>query len=199
MNLLKKILFVSVLVSAFALTACDDREKVGVIGYRQGMKGVNSTAPEIPYVDGAGRVRKLSDVRQDIAVVIFTTIPQDKPCNWVDPRIRQAAEGFWDDPISVVQITIPDSHCKRGPGVVEGTPKIDGYIGLSDENKLAWNAFGKPKDGTVYLLDDNNTIVAIATLDDMKDLLDEAEELGTQIKKQYEGEDDSVRFIGVGP
>lgn len=200
MKLSNRILYVcSGLVLVIALGACDDQKNAGVIGYRQGAAGIESIAPEIPYIDNAGRVRKLSDVRQDIAVVIFTTIPQDKPCNWVDPRIRDAAQRFWDDPVSVVQITIPDAHCTRGPGATPGTPKIDGYIGLSDENKLAWNAYGRPKSGTVYLLDENNAIVSIATVDNMGALLDEAKNLAIQIEKQYQGEDDSVRFIGVGP
>ena len=121
---------------------------------------VGSTAPDIMFESPKGHHVSLTANRAPVAVVAFVGSPADDPC-WLEPRVMSLAARFEQLPITVVQISeigVPAAQCKP--------PRLMKI--LIDSGQVAWNAYGRPAPGTVYVLDRHNRVEAIGTLDDLE-------------------------------
>lgn len=160
----------------------------GIITKTSGTTGLQlgSIAPDVQYESMDGKQASFKKVRQPVAIVGFVA-PQGAACCWLDPKVVNIADQFWDLPVTVAQFSLPTEKCPHGPGCVEACNlRKGGVMSLCDAERLAWNAYGKPAPGELILIGADNKIVMKGSLNDPKSVVDEARRLG-QIEKGRRG------------
>ncbi|MFB3892476.1 MAG: hypothetical protein ACE15C_10695 [Phycisphaerae bacterium] len=147
-----------------------------------GPLAVGSVAPDIMYESAKGRQVSLTRNRASVAIVAFVGTPEDDPC-WLDPGVVRLAARFESMPITVVQISetgMPASAQCKPPRMMKM---------LIDSGQVAWNAFGRPAPGSLFLLDRNNRVKAVGTLKDPEPFAYEAGSLGLKVEHDIWPED----------
>lgn len=154
--------------------------------YVAGPLTANAVAPDLTFKAASGKENRLYASLQQISVIAFVAPTSD--CDKIDRRLADNTSMFWHLPVLLTQISEPTSTCAQGAGcrVVSGPGQRD-VLALCDSARLAWNAYGRPDPGTVYLVDENNTILEVGTLDNMSSLLYRAELNGKRIANMHAG------------
>jgi len=138
---------------------------------------VGTKVQDFEYTSITGRQATFSQVRYPVAILAFTS-PPGNACCWLDPKVVSLANQMWNLPVTVAEISLPTEKCSHGPGCSEGCRLHAGLMSLCDTSKVVWNAYGRPRLGTVILIDQDNNVVQTATLDDLNSLLAKAQQLG---------------------
>ncbi|MHC4707678.1 MAG: TlpA family protein disulfide reductase [Planctomycetota bacterium] len=142
---------------------------------------VGQYAPDIPFTSIDGEETTFDQIRQPIAVVAFTNVSSEKCCP-PSPALVSLASRFEDLPITVAQVHLPTSeHPHR---LERSSLHKGGVVTLYDAQRIAWRGFGRPKPGTVLLIDDNDKIVGInRELANLKPLAAKAQWLGEAVEE----------------
>lgn len=135
----------------------------GVVGYEKSLS-IGAHLPDMPFVTADGKQTMFRKVSQPISVVSFV-FATGQTCCQISPELAVMAEKFQDELITVAQISIPTSQCPYGPGCVEVCSLFDRHlILLCDKDKMAWRIYKQPNPNTVFLIDQDNTVVAIESI-----------------------------------
>ena len=155
------------------LGGCASRPHTGVVGWNKDFS-VGSFAPDIPFVSADGKEIRLNEIRQPVAILAFIS-PTPHNCFSLRPDLVELANRFRHHPITVVQISLPTNECPKGPGCSKSCEIIDGnLITLCDPSRIAWKAYNQPKPDTIFLIDEDNKIVDIQPVENLKVLADKA-------------------------
>jgi hypothetical protein len=148
----------------------------GVVTGTSGSR-VDSVTPDIRYVS-AGRTTSFNWARCPIALLAFTQ-PSGSVEYQLDPTMVQLADQLWDLPVTVAQLSLPADH---GQDRAAFNLHKSGMMCLYDPDRIAWEAYGRPTPGEVFLIDEYGHIVMAGSLTNPQPVLDEARRLG-QVEK----------------
>ena len=118
-------------------------------------------APRVYIERPDGSKTRLGKVGGPFFVVGFITAPGDN-CGYISPVLQRIADDFWLDSINVVQITLPTEICpltEEQRNLCED-PR-DNLSRFFDPRRIAWEAFHRPKDGTILLINRWNLVPII--------------------------------------
>jgi hypothetical protein len=162
--------------------------KTGVVTETSGpLRG--DKAPDIDYVSAEGKSATMNGARNAIAIIAFVDSP-GATCCWLHPDVVKISDEMWDLPVSVIQVLRPTEPCPHGKSCIEGCNLREaGLIGLCDATMDASDAYGQPKDGTLFLIDRDNTILRTGSLDMPAAVVEQAKRLGQIEKERIEGSD----------
>ncbi len=165
------------LLAPIILAGCGAEPTAGVVGWQTHF-GAGSFAPDIPFTAADGQQTSLSKVRRPITVIGFTA-PPGEACCWINPDLAHLSNRFEDLPVTIAQVSVPVGLCPHGKGCSEACRLYRSrLISLCDADRIAWNAYGQPEPGSVFLVDRDSKVVVVRKLGDLRDLADKAEELG---------------------
>jgi len=140
------------------------------------------TAPDIPYMASTGEQTTLNNVRKRIAIVAFTKAPDDACCR-LDPRLVKLGERFRNASITVAQVSLPTGECPHGHDCVDACQMAKApLVALCDTDRIAWDAFGRPKADTAFLIK-SSKVIAIRSLNDLQSIRVKAEELDKDLHR----------------
>ena len=162
------------------LTGCANGPHSGVVGWNKGFSS-GSFAPDIPFTSAEGKEIRFNEIREPVTILAFTSPPSRNCCS-LRPELVELAKRFRHLPITVVQISLPTTECPHGPGCSESCNIInENLVTLCDPARIAWKAYNQPKPNTVILIDKNDKIVDIQSINNLKVLADKAEKMGNKI------------------
>jgi hypothetical protein len=175
---MNKYLLTILTVTIFSI-GCKPVPRAGVVEW-QGPH-VGASARDIPFTATDGTQTTFHEVRAPIALIAFVSPPGDMCC-WLSPQLLNLTNRFENLPVSVAQISMPQSPCPHGPGCVEmcrlGETKLFSFC---DSDGIAWKAYGEPKAGTVILIDQSDKVVATGSLDNLGPMADKAYQMGKDL------------------
>jgi hypothetical protein len=151
---------------------------MGVSGSR-----VDAMAPDIRYVTPAGAKMSFHWARCPVALVAFT-LPGDSAAFQLDPTMVRLADRLWDLPVTVAQVSLPREGATPGTGREAFDLHKSGMMCLYDPDRIAWQAYGQPAPGELFLIDEHGRIVMTGSLTNPQAVLDEARRLG-QIEQDH--------------
>lgn len=166
-------LLTAVLVAVFAAPGCHTPTTVAAVEDVKGFASqVGRYVPEIHLLRPDGKKIKLRTAIGPFYVLGFVSPPGDTP-NYMHPALIEMAKKLGGiEQVPVVQVTEPTDKCSFGPDAMEGLPKPPyNLLILLDCNRRAWEALGRPKDGTLILIDTNQIIKAFGTVDDPRPII----------------------------
>ncbi len=177
-----KLIIFTLLVPTMAFSGCATSNKPisGVVGWSK-EASVGSPVPDIPFISMEGKHRTLSKIRLPITILVFTSTPGVACCR-LEPELVTLADRFKKDPITVVQISLPNNKCPHGASCSEACNINNArLLSLCDADRIAWSAFHQPKLGTVFLVGENGKIVGINSTENLRSIADRAHELAQEI------------------
>lgn len=189
----------------FLLVGCEDnRMRSGVVVSSEPplLGHFREFAPRV-FVqrDGAGKPVRLDKIGGPFYVVGFVEPPR-RDAEYLHPVLTDLAQKFWLDSIPVIQITLPTKRCPpeeiRKEAGAEIPPETkDNFARFFDADRIAWEAFDRPRPGTILVVDRTSLVPLLdarATLADPPRLVARLEEL----QRQWE-EDQRVRGLTKAP
>jgi hypothetical protein len=135
---------------------------------------VGQVAPDIPFTSPEGKETTFGNVRQPIAILVFTNVSDE-----THPAVRDLARRFKYLPVTVAQIYLRTAGQSSGE-----CPRFDneGIVTLYDAEGIAWKAYRRPNPNTILLINEDNTIVAVSEdFGNLKQLVAKAEDMGMAV------------------
>jgi len=137
----------------------------------------------VESVDGGKSIR-LDKIGGPFYVIGFVEPPGDD-AGYLNPVLTEMARELWLDSIQVIQITLPTKICPldepQRQAVNENVQETkDNFARFFDPQKIAWEAFWRPKAGAILVVDRCSLIPVIdkrSTLADPQRILDRVEYL----------------------
>lgn len=151
----------------------------GTTGSRAGAK-----TPDIQYTTAEGHSASFNWARCPVALVAFTATEGPAGAG-VDPHVADLADRLGDLPVTVAQLSLPPEGRSLGLSP-EALPRKSGMMFLYDADRLAWNAYGHPAPGDMFLIGNDGDIVMAGSLNDPEPILLEARRLGEVEQQQRE-------------
>jgi hypothetical protein len=165
---MKPIMLFVLFVGILTLAACDEPVSKPVSGtVTSAVLTKDSNAPDILFVSEKGKPTTFKKTTKPVAILAFVESPGGA-CGRFIPQLVATADRFKGQPITVAQITLPTSKCCHKAGCTEVCNIRNGHLVLlCDSKRTAWKAYGQPKPNTVILINDDDKIEAVGTLDDL--------------------------------
>jgi hypothetical protein len=133
--------------------------------------------PDIQYTAQDGTSRSLHGDSGEIALVAFVRTGGDE-CDRLLPSLVNAAERYYNQPVRVVQMGLPDDRTPRcGSCVESGQAHRPNLIALCDGGRQASAAFGNPAPGTLVLANSRGRVIEVTRVDNLPRLLPRVDEL----------------------
>jgi hypothetical protein len=170
MDALKSVLVLSVLlVEAVLFAGCSSQPVYGVVE-RQPALTKGTIVPDIPFTTADGKQVTLFTVRQPIAIMGFVRAPVGTCCQ-VDPELADLSVKFRRLPVSVVQVIVPQGTNRPDLNGISmpDLKRLDPIV-LYDQDRVVWNGYGKPKTGTLVLINKDDAIIEVADMQNPKTL-----------------------------
>lgn len=175
-----KIIIMMLGVLIIGLTGCATGPHAGVVGWNKDFSS-GSFAPDIAFTSTEGKETRFSEIRHPIAILAFTSPPSQNCCS-LGSDLVMLAKRFRNLPITVAQISLPTNECSFGPGCSKSCDITDkNLVLLCDSDRIAWKAYNQPKLNTVILINEDNKIVDIQPIGNLKALADKAEKMSEGI------------------
>jgi hypothetical protein len=170
-------------IAALFLFGCSEQPPQGRV-MMEGDVIPGTRAPQIVFKDLDGSQKTLSQVRQPVTIIGFVSV--EPPCNQVDQRLS-SLRLCCGAQVSIVQVSEPTGQCHYGPGCVQtsGRGKYE-VVAICDPDRTTWSNYGRPADGTIFLVDPSGMIVRTATLNNADRLTREAQEMSAQYELFWE-------------
>jgi hypothetical protein len=148
--------------------------------------------------DDGGKSIRLGKIGGPFYVIGFVEPPGDD-AGYLNPVLTEMARELWLDSIQVIQITLPTKLCplhqRQRQRVNENVQETkDNFARFFDPDKLAWEAFWRPRPGAILVVDRCTLIPVIdkrSTLADPRRIVDRVEYL------QQRWEDDMREWIST--
>ena len=170
-------------VVLMTLVGCaDPADRTGeVIRTAESTGRVGALAPTVSVRTLEGKETTLAKMAGPIRIVAFADYPA-KDCCWLSPKVVSLAREVSLESVAVVQMGRGCPQCK---GCFEKTrlPK-ENLIGLCDSSDTGWEAFGRPKNKTTFLVDSAGQIVLVGSVDAPRPLIEKARELAAEWDKR---------------
>lgn len=133
-----------------------------------------ATVADIQYVSADGRETSFNQVRYSTTIVAFSST-EGANCCAIDPRVVQIADQVWELPVTVAQISIPNGKCPHGSGCVEACNlREGGLMSLCDADRLAWEVYGQPVSGKLFLINAQSEVLMTGDISDPKAVVEGA-------------------------
>lgn len=137
----------------------------------------------VERIDGNKSIR-LAKIGGPFYVVGFVEPPGDD-AGYLNPILTEMARELWLDSIPVIQITLPTKTCPlnepQRQAVNDNVLEMkDNFARFFDPEKIAWEAFWRPKSGAILVVDRNSIIPVIdkrSSLADPQRIIDRVEYL----------------------
>ena len=155
------------------------------VGYNNGLsKG--SFTPELPLITTCGKESTLRKISDPVRIIAF--LESDRPdCNMVNAKLTELANYFKKyEFVSVVQVTVPMGKCNEIADYCVCTHTCSRLLLLCDQNGIATRAYKYPRPNTVYLINEQNKIVGIGTLDCLGRLRKKAQRMSDEIRRTFD-------------
>ena len=178
---MKSRIVITILIGlVIGLAGCANEPHTGVVGWKKDFSS-GSFAPDIPFTSAEGKEIRFNEIREPIAILAFISPPSQKCCS-LRPDLVGLANRFKHLPITVAQISLPSTECPYGPGCSESCDIIDdNLVALCDSARIAWKSYNQPNLDAVILVNEDNKVVDIQPMSNLKVLADKAEKMGDQI------------------
>lgn len=167
----------------FVLGGCSQyTSKTGVVIASPKFQPMTEThAPIIPLVLSSGKETSLRKVSGPLCIVAFVKPPAGQP-GFLDPRLVWLNNKLEVEVASVTQIAIPTKDCPLDENFCDICPKPPGLmIQLADPQLVAWNAFGDPADGSIFLIDNHWKIIMTGKISDLDPVLQKARQTAQEL------------------
>lgn len=138
----------------------DDSQFSGIIEYRDDYR-IGKAAPDIVFSTVGNRQKALEDVNP-ISIIIFGDSTETVP------PMLDLADRYRYESVSVAQV-----YRSGGGERIAGS----NLISLCDRNRIAWNQYGWPESGTVFLVDADRRIVAVENIANVAGIVRYADKL----------------------
>ena len=150
----------------------------------QGGPEVGLKAPLIRFTGADGKANVLRPDTEWITIVGFVS-SKGKECCQLSPVLTEAASRYWSKPVRVVQVSLPTGQCPHGAGCVETCHVRPLHLmALCDSGRIAYNAFGHPKDGTVLLIGGDGKVAGVTTVAGIDKIYTEADRLAAEAQQR---------------
>ncbi len=173
---------------ALVFAGCEQAVKqpvAGIVEYARDLT-IGDSPSDLSFTSAEGKQTKFRKTSEPISVVTFIS-STGRGCCRIDPGLAAMAERFKDDFITVVQISLPSSDCPHGAGCVEVCNLFDKHLVLlCDKDRIAWKTYRQPKSDTVFLINQDNEIVAIESIQKLNKIEHKAMELSEKIAEAVE-------------
>ncbi|MBN1941726.1 MAG: hypothetical protein JW849_00370 [Phycisphaerae bacterium] len=180
---------IGILLLAFWPAACHElRSGVVVSAEPPPLLHFREFSPRVfvESLDGGKSVR-LDKLGGPFYVIAFVEPPGDD-AGYLNPVLTEMARELWLDSIRVIQITLPTDVCPlkepQRRAVNENVQETkDNFARFFDPNKIAWEAYWRPRPGAILVVDRCSIIPVIderSTLADPRRIIDRVEYLQQQ-------------------
>lgn len=127
---------------------------------------VGLTAAEVKFTTPKKESRLFAPADGWVTVIGF--LGSRKDCCELAPELVETADRFFSSPVRVIQVALPTKKCPYGAGCIEcNHVHAKHLMAISDPKKIAYRAFGTPKENTVLLLDREGVVKLISSLDNI--------------------------------
>lgn len=185
---MKAVLIAAILLAAISGIGCESTHKeppAFQVGYNNGLP-IGAFSPNLPLITTEGTQTLLSRVAGPVLVVAFLSPTGPAECCHIEPQLADMAEKFQNEYVSVVQVSLPTSLCPHGPGCVEACSMFDRHLLLlCDKDAIAWRGYMHPEPGTVFLVDEDNKIVARENFQNLQTIEKKARQLSNKLRDRY--------------
>ena len=163
----------AVIVVVFFCVGCSSQPVAGVVK-RQPALSKGSFVPDIPFTTADGKQTTLFAVRQSITIVGFVKVSAEGCCQ-VDSELARLSAEFRRLPVTIVQVVMPQDADRPDPSHREmpDLKRADPVL-LYDQDRVAWNGYGKPKPGTLVLINKYGTIIEVSDIQNRRTLTQKA-------------------------
>lgn len=167
--------------------------QAGCSGASQGVIQEPKTAyvgyhvPDLPYTTTDGKHDHVKKGYLSVTIVAF--VPSDASGQaQPDPALKALSKDvrFVNLPVYVVQVTEASDKASGKVALPAGRTDKSGLTVLTDPDRIAAAAYLNPKPNQVFLLDWNNQVVEIASVNDLGYLPQRAEQLGQTAYELYQ-------------
>jgi len=177
-----------ILFTAAAFAGTDsiiDNNRAFKIEYKKGLPA-GAYSPSLPLVTTDGEQVLLSKITEPISIVVFVSA-DDPDCCQINSQLSSIAAKFSDEFVSVIQISMPNETTPEGSACVEICNPFDkNLIVLNDKHGIAWKGYRYPDTETVFLVDDDNKVIAVEELDQLKEIEQKAESINEKLRDQFD-------------
>ncbi len=148
---------------------------------------VGHTIPNFSVVTVDGQQTSFNELHEPIAIVAFVSFRGSQRC-WLNPKLVSLAKDLRYRRITVTQISEPDEKCPHNTGCVVVTCylKDPHLVVLCDADRIAWNAYRKPKPNTVVLIDSKGNVAAINSLANLEAVIVKASQMVNEVEAYEE-------------
>ncbi len=186
---------VQMLAMGLALSAlwlaggCTEQATTGTVtGYTPAGPGVlaeGQAVPSFQFQNADGQGQSLRDIRQPVMLIGFVSGAGER-CQRLEPTLVDLASRYNDRPVRVVQVAVPQGPCPHGQCCTQvcRMPRLP-LIALCDGAGEAWQSFGEPEMGTVFLVNQQGLVARRGQIGNLDALVDEADELSRAAELQY--------------
>lgn len=176
-----QLILLSIFIATTFFVGCEPTEpKAKSTPLSYGSFNVGDSVHDISLVEMNGKHSTFNNIRQPVAVVVFSE-PPGTECCWLNPDLVRLADRFKNYSISVAQISLPTSHCSHGPGCTATCIVNNAHlIAICDKDKIAWNTYRQPPANAIFLIDGKSKIISISSLDNLNSVADKATDVATQ-------------------
>lgn len=184
MPTLQRSLIVLMLLTSLPGTGCQPAPRTGTVRLTDQARARNGTiAPTVPVALSDGSMTTVDKLAGAFYVAAF---PRAKlPCGRIDPRVQGLADDLSMNSVPVFQLLQPVQDCDlTKPSSDPAEPKQANLYNLADPDRIGWQAFGKPDDGQVLLVDRHGLIVLETRFDMIDNLLIKAADLARQWEQE---------------
>jgi hypothetical protein len=146
---------------------------VGIIAKRTKLS-VGHPTSNFPVVTTDGQQTSFDELREPIAIVAFVSFSGSQRCR-LNRKLVLLAEDLRYRRITVSQISEPTEKCPYSSGCVATCNLKDPHlVALCDADRIAWNAYRKPKPNAVVLIDSRGDVAAMSSLANLESVVAKA-------------------------
>jgi hypothetical protein len=177
------VIVVVAVVAGVVLSGCADKQSaVAGIVAEPIQLSIGRPIRNFPVVTADDQQTSFGELREPIAIVAFVS-SNGSQCCLLNPKLVSLAENLRHRSITVAQISEPTEKCPHGSGCVATCNLKDPHlVSLCDADRIAWNAYRKPKPNTVVLIDTRGNVVAASSLFNLEMVSDKARRLADEVE-----------------
>ena len=144
-----------------------------------------SRSPDIPVRDAEGLVGTIGDSAGPIYVVALVRAPEENPLGPHPEVVKLAGYLSSSDYVGLVQITVGTEEHPLEPGVLPSEADVPyAMFRYLDPERIAWDAFRRPKLGTILLIDEHGQIAGKGTIAKPDWLMFRADRMGWEYERE---------------
>jgi hypothetical protein len=181
---------VGLCIVAAALAGCKAQVPAGPVvnvtpqsGWERG-PALGLAVPRVQFTSQDGKTRWLRGNTEWITIMAFVQGSEDE-CQLLVPSLVQTAGQYHDKPVRVVQVAVPEAKMPRCQNCMEVAHVQEmRLLALCDGRHQAYEAFGKPADGTALLIGGDGKVLAIGNVRHIDELYPQVDRLARNLEQK---------------